>query len=268
MTTPKVNTIKRGDSRFYVHPETDVKAPGVTSVVGMLPKPFLTRWAAKATAEFTADNFGPVAGLLANGQKAAAVDLMKGSPWRTTSEAANVGTAVHDLFERIANGESVGRLTPDLQVYVDHFRDFLEEFQPNFLHQEETVWSDKHNYAGSFDALMEVDGQKVWTDYKTTRSGVHEEVALQLSAYAHADFILRPDGSRVPLPKADQGVVLHVRPEGWSLVPVRIDEEVFEFFLHLRRVFDWERDVKMTVLGKAMNTNPTVNKRGQKRANF
>ena len=41
-----IRTSKRGGSRFYVDPETAVKHPGVTSIVGMLPKPFLVHWAA------------------------------------------------------------------------------------------------------------------------------------------------------------------------------------------------------------------------------
>lgn len=269
MAAPKVSTIKRGDSRFYVHPETEEKAPGVTSVVNMLPKPFLTRWAAKSVAEYAVANVGAVV-QLAISDPDGAVALLKGAPWRDTSKAADTGTAVHELFERLGNGEVINpkRIHPDLVPYGKHFAEFIAEFAPSILFQEETVWSDAHNYAGSFDALMEINGERVWVDYKTTRSGVHAEVALQLAAYAHADYILRQDGTRVPLPKAEAGAVLHVRPEGWSLVPVRIDDEVFEAFVHLRHTFDWDRDLNMTVLGKAMNTNPQVNKQGQRRASF
>ena len=41
MTTPKVSTFRSGSSRFYLHPRTGDKVPGVTSVLNMLPKPFL-----------------------------------------------------------------------------------------------------------------------------------------------------------------------------------------------------------------------------------
>jgi len=270
MTAPKVHTIKRGDSRFYVHPETDAKAPGVTSVVGMLPKPFLTRWAAKEAATFAVENLGPVVQFATEGNKPAAVDLIKGAPWRDSGQAAATGTEVHELFEALAKGEAVNtrRLTPEMKAYAGHFNEFRTEFEPEFLFNEETVWSEEHDYAGSFDTLVRINDENVLLDYKTTRSGVYPEVALQLAAYAHADGIIRPDGTKVDLPKIDAGAVLHARPEGWSLVPVRIDEEVFNYFLHLRKTFDWNRDVSMTVLGKSLNTNPTVSKRGQNRANF
>lgn len=265
MTVPKVSTIKRGDSRFYVEPETGAKVPGVTSVVSMLPKPFLTRWAAKSVAEWTAENLGPVVGLMLK-DPSGAVDLMKGAPWRDTRQAADTGTEVHDLFERLSKGEAIGRVHPDIKPYVDHFEAFLQEFSPEYVLMEETVWSDAHAYAGSFDALVRIEGELVWVDYKTTRSGVHEEVALQLAAYSRADHVLRGDGTRVPLPKSDQAACLHVRPEGWKLVPVRIGDDVFEHFLHLRETFRWEKEVKDTVLGRPLNANPGKARRAARKA--
>src|SRR5690606_34277239 len=164
--------------------------------------------------------------------------MLKRAPDRDTKRAADAGSEAHDLFERIAKGESVPRQHPDVQPFVDHFREFLDVADPDFLFMEETVWSETHDYAGSFDAmatiranLAVVGGKLLVIDNKTTRSGVHEEVALQLSAYRHADYILRPDGSRVPMPKIEGGAVLHLRPEAWQLVPVDCGPEVLELFL-------------------------------------
>ena len=49
MTTPKIPTVHKNDSRLYVWDGGE--HPGVTSVVGMLPKPGLMFWAAKKVAE-------------------------------------------------------------------------------------------------------------------------------------------------------------------------------------------------------------------------
>lgn len=250
MTVPKINTIRRKGARFYVEPDSGEKVPGVTSVLSMLPKEFLRYWAAKMVAESAVEQLPTVLQMVLNGQDAAAVDFLKKAPDRNTGEAARIGSDAHDLFERLAKGEDIGRVHPDLEPFVRHFRDFLDTVQPELTFMEETVWSEKHGYAGSFDAYGKINGQNLWLDWKTTRSGVHEEVGLQLAAYAHADFILRPDGSRIPLPKSDGGAVLHVRPEGWKLVPVRIDDDMFEIFLHLRQVFEYEKNVKSTVVGK------------------
>ena len=263
MTTPKINTISRGGSRFYVNPETGAKVPGVTSVLGMLPKGFLKFWAAKSVAEYAVDNLGDIVGLLlrTDRNRDAAIDLLTRAPDRDTKSAAETGTEVHDYFERMAKGEVIGRVHPDLKPYIEHFEAFLQQFSPEFVFMEETVWSEAHDYAGSFDAFATIDGERVWLDWKTTRSGVHAEVALQLAAYRHADYILRPDGSRVPMPAADGGAVLHVRPEGWQFVPAACGDAQFEVFKHLREVFRWEHELKSTVIGDPLNTPANAPKR-------
>lgn len=69
MTNPVVQTIKRGGSRFYVHPETNAKAPGVTSITGNLPKPFLQYWGQKLVAEEAVDNLGSITQLMVAGKR-------------------------------------------------------------------------------------------------------------------------------------------------------------------------------------------------------
>lgn len=255
MTTPKINTIKRGGARFYVSPESGEKVPGVTSVVGMLPKDFLRYWAAKEVATTAVEELGTLVSMVLR-DPSAAIDHLKKAPDRNTRKAADTGTAAHDLFERMARGENLGRVHPDLEPFVRHFDEFLTTVKPELHFQEETVWSDKHAYAGSFDAFGEIEGERLWFDWKTTRSGVHEEVGIQLAAYRFADAIIRQDGNRVPLPKADGGAVLHVRPEGWKLVPVRCDEALFEVFLHLREVFRYEKEIKSTIVGYPVAEGP------------
>jgi hypothetical protein len=253
-----VNTIKRGGARFYVAPESGVKVPGVTSVLGMLPKDFLRYWAAKVVAEEAVADLGTTVSI-AMRDPAAAIDFLKRAPDRNTNKAADTGTAAHDLFERLAKGEVLGRVHPDLEPFVRHFSEYLDVVQPEYHFMEETVWNDTHQYAGSFDAFATIQGEKVWLDNKTTRSGIHAEVGIQLAAYRYAEAILRPDGSRIPMPKADGGAVLHIRPEGWQLVPVRADEAMFEVFLHLREIFDFEKNVKSTIVGDAVASGPAEN---------
>ncbi|QNO12688.1 exonuclease [Arthrobacter phage Snek] len=257
MTTPKVNTIKRGGARFYVNPDDGaIKVPGVTSIIGMLPKEFLRYWAAKEVAQTAVDSLPTVLQMILNDQSDAAVDFLKKSPDRNTRKAADTGTAAHDLFEKMALGQNVGRVHPDLEPFVRHFDEFLKVAQPEYHFMEETVWSDKHGYAGSFDAFASIGGERLWMDNKTTRSGIHEEVGIQLAAYRFADSIIRADGGRVPMPEADGGAVLHVRPEGWKLVPVRCDEELFDIFLHLREVFRYEKEIKSTIVGREVFSGP------------
>jgi len=252
MTVPKVNTFKKAGSRFYINPSDDRQAPGVTSVLNMIPKPFLQYWGQKLVAQHAVDNAGALVQLALNDPDGA-VDWLKRAPQRSTSGSANVGTEVHDLYEQIASGKNVGRVHPDLKPYVTNFHEWIEQHSPNFLYLEDTVWSDDPLYAGSFDWLAEIDGKLVMGDNKTTKSGVHAEVALQLNAYAHADVIIKPDGTTIPMPKVEGCAVFHSRPEGWSFVPVRLDPDLLDVFRALSVVMDWEKNIKRGVIGSAIS---------------
>ncbi|MEU6633828.1 hypothetical protein ABZ905_37000 [Streptomyces parvus] len=251
----KVSTIQRGGSRFYVDADTDVKVPGVTSVLSMLPKPFLTPWAAKTTAEAAVDNLPAVASIAAH-DRDGAVDFLKGAYRRYTKTRANIGSEAHDLFERMIRGESIdpadipARMVP----YYENFSEFLDVVQPELVRAEDVAWSDTYQYAGSFDALLRIkddDGQTVTViaDWKTSKD-TYPDVALQMAAYGFADRLIDPEGNSVPMPDIDAAAVLHITDTRWKFKPVRFDSDVFSHFVHLRNTFDWDREVSKTVIGK------------------
>lgn len=247
-----VSTIKRGGSRFYVDPaDGRIKVPGVTSVVGKLPKDFLTYWAAKESAEAAVKNWDLV-GQLIKRDEAGAIDYLKSAHRRTSKAASDLGSAAHVIFERLARGEVINdrHVHVDVKPHVKHFREFLDEVQPEFLHLEETCWNDSLGYAGSFDAVAKIDGERVIVDWKTSKS-VYDSVSLQLAAYRYAERIIVADTSEsTPMPKLTGGAVLHVRPEGWALHPMDCGPDVFEVFKALLTVFDWDTDGKKGVVGK------------------
>jgi hypothetical protein len=261
----QVKTVQRGGSRFYVDASRpEIKHPGVTSVIGMLPKPFLAPWNAKLTAELAVDSIDFVS-RMAERDRQGAVDYLKGAARRYTTMRADVGSKAHDLFERMMRGEYVGRVHPDMEPYRAHFAEFLRDVNPEMVRAEDIAWSDTHGYAGSFDVILRVwlddegnvtpdrSGTPVllMADWKTSKD-IHAEVALQLAAYARADFIVLPDGAHVPMPEVDGAAVLHVTPEGWSFRSIRIDDDVFDLFLTLRKVFTWDRETNKTVIGRAL----------------
>lgn len=247
-----VSTIKRGGSRFYVDPaDGAIKVPGVTSVVGKLPKDFLTFWAAKESAEAAVNNWDLISQLIKRDEQGA-IDYLKGAHRRTSKAASDIGTAAHILFERLARGETINdrHVHADVKGHVRHFREFLEAVQPEFLHLEETCWNDTFGYAGSFDAVAKIDGQRVMVDWKTSKA-VYDSVSLQLAAYRYAERIIVADTDEsIPMPELDGGAVLHVRPEGWALHPMACGPAVFEVFKALLAVFAWDTDGKKGVVGK------------------
>ncbi|OKI71406.1 hypothetical protein [Streptomyces sp. MJM1172] len=263
-------TKQRSGFRFYENQETSESVPGVTSVCGMLNKPFLPRWSANMAAELAVDSLDYLSAM-AERDREGAIKYVAGASYRYTKSRADIGSKAHDLFERMIRGE--GRLTvrdslggfvvrvhPDLEPYRANFADFLEVVKPVLVRAEDVAWSDTHKYAGSFDALLSIldeDGQRVTViaDWKTGKN-TYPEVALQMAAYGFADRLIDPEGNSVPMPKIDAAAVLHITPDQWSFKPVRFDAEVFEHFVTLRKTFDWDREVSKTVLGKPFASGP------------
>ena len=248
MTSPEIKTIKRSSSRWYVDPRNGEKVIGVTSVLRMLPKPFLQYWASKVVAETAVDNLGTVMNLVTADNRAGAIDFLKRSPGRSSGAAADTGTVIHGLVERLNRGEDIGPVHPDYEPWIDNYRRFLDDWQPTFVEVEATAWSNTFGYAGTLDAICTIEGDTVLVDLKTGR-GVYEATALQLSAYAHADYLLSPDGTERPIPDLDGAAVIHLRPYFYSLVPVRTDESLFEVFKALLRVHLWDAEEKRGVIG-------------------
>jgi hypothetical protein len=228
----------------------------------MLPKPFLAYWQAKMVAELAVDSL-PFVEQMAARDRQGAVDYLKGAANRYTKSRAKVGSDAHDMFERMIRGQYVGPVHPDLVPYRDHFAEFLDVVQPELVFAEDVAWSDTHNYAGSFDAVLRLhldeEGKPdpqgepalVVADWKTSKS-TYPDVALQMAAYANADRIIHADGSTEDMPAFDGGAVLHITPDQWAFKPVRIDQDVFDVFLTLRKVFNWDRETSKTVLGRAI----------------
>jgi hypothetical protein len=209
--------------------------------------------------------------MIATAGEDAAVEYLKNAPNRYTKTRANVGSDAHDMFERMIRGEYVGRVHPDLEPYRRNFAEFLRMVNPELVRAEDIAWSDTHQYAGSFDAILRVwvikrlDGKLIIdptrgpdseavlliVDWKTSKD-TYPDVALQMAAYAHADKLIDPEGNEEPMPEFDGAAVLHITPDEWAFKPVDIGEDVFQFFLALRQVFNWDRSKSKEVLGRPL----------------
>jgi len=254
MTNPKIQTISINGNRHYKHPSIKgLMAPSVTSIVGMLPAPYLPKWNSKITAEAAVKNIHDVNHMLTQpGGSAKATEWLKAAAERELANAADIGTRVHEAIEQLIINPDF-QYDDDLLPYLHGFWAFQEKFEPEWIHVEKSIFSMTHLYAGSLDAICKINNQKVILDFKTTRSGISSKVALQLAAYANADVLFDGD-SEIEMPKVDMGAALLLRPDRWSFQPLKITDDIFSTFLALRRVFEWEhRQSKTAMLAPLQN---------------
>lgn len=248
MTSPAL-AVKVGSGRGYVHPITNITVPSVTTVIGVLDKPALPRWAAKSVAEFAVSNKGAWTELPDD----AAIDMLKGSPWRTRDKAAAAGTDAHEYCESLLRGEidiNSPFDPPGLGEAAKNLREILKHVQPTPLSIEGSVWSHKYGYAGSFDGIHIIDGKVTLVDLKTS-SGVYPDYSIQLAAYKYADVILMPNGDEIPMLPIERCQIWHAPKEGkWSIVDMDVTVAEFDVFLSALQVFNWKTERSKIVMGK------------------
>lgn len=234
--TPPVRRVNGGRGHRY-EDANGLRVPGVTTIIsGGIPKPALVDWAANATADAAVDRWDELGKL----PPSARLKALQKARYADRDQAANRGTAVHKLAEKLVLSEKV-QVPDELAGHVESYVRFLDEFDVQPLLTEFTVFSNEHGYAGTADLLAEIHGEQVLLDIKTSRSGIFGETALQLSAYRHADTFVIPDYDP---PEQDPPEIhwcgaVHVRADGYSLIPVEAGPEQFRAFLYAAQVADF-----------------------------
>lgn len=253
----------------------------VTTIIkGGLPSPALTAWGMRSVAEFAVANYRQLAAMVGSSYRferdekgsivgilddpdavVSAIDWLKGSPYRERERKADAGTAIHEYAEAWALGKPMPPPPPAIADQVAALHRFLEDFHPDpvrhdggFWMAEASVFNRTESYAGTLDAIFDIPRLgRVLLDYKSAK-GVYAETAMQLAAYRFAEFIGLPDGTEWPMPQVDGCAVLHLHPnagpDGYALIPVIADEQVFTAFKYAREVFRWAEETSKGVVGK------------------
>lgn len=242
---------RRSNGRGHWYVDLDAggeRVPGVTTIVGDgMPKPALLNWAGEATADYAVDNWDNLAELPLSER----LKKIKGGRYEKRDAAANKGTAVHKMAERLIAGEKV--TVPDaLTGYVDACVRFLDEFEVRAVHVEAVVYSETRRHVGTTDLIADVllpdmpeydhiergeDGfSRGLLDWKTSRSGIFGDVAMQLAPYRHSEFLITEDGSVVEMPAVDFCAGIHLMATGYSFVPLVCGEEQYRDFLYIKEV--------------------------------
>lgn len=236
MSNPPLAISIEDRGRMYEHPVTKELYPSITNIIGCLDKPALVGWAARETAKAAWESRFA---LMRLNDEAAAVDMLKNARYRTMDKAARVGTTVHAVCEALARDERLPAFSDEHAPFLDRFLEFVSDFEPTFTLVEATVFSDEHNYAGTFDFAGLIDEALILGDTKTGK-GVYAEVALQLAAARYAEVVWdRLTGELRPMPKVSGCIAVHLRPEGYEVFSINASDAAFRAFVGARGVWPW-----------------------------
>lgn len=180
---------------------------------------------------------------------------------RIRNDAADVGTAVHAVIDRLTNGE-IFDIPSSLKDHIGSWKQFVAQYKMHFIESEFTVYNPEYYYAGTGDFIGYSDVHPEWEitagDYKSSVSGIWPDVALQLSAIANAAFIGRPDGTedRKTLKRIKTLIAVQITAQGYRVVEVKAAKAAFGVFLAAADVARWKRDYEMFALDDSRDFVP------------
>ena len=155
---PIIEKLEISDDRFYKIGEEYY--PSVTTILNAYPKGYgLTSW------------------YMDNGHDTT----------RIKNLAKAKGSIVHKSIERLTNGEvlSFDNFEEDEWKCLMAFCAFWEEYKPEVISSETTVYSNIYKFAGTIDSVIKIGDKFITIDYKTSKN-LWAEYDIQLSAYEKA----------------------------------------------------------------------------------
>lgn len=236
-----------------------VKPKGVTTIIGQTLSKDLMQWAVDCMKEYLTGKLPLITG----------ADLSDGALeyTRRRDSGAATGTEAHALVERYLKGGTVTleNASNEASNAFTAFVGWYEETQPKILAVESVIYSPTNNYAGTYDALMEIDGKVYLTDLKTTNAsrkapnGVYAENFVQLGAYAEAHEEQRlfeeatENGSQ--LPPIDGLAVISAKKDGKMDFVTNEDvnltvQECRDMFIRVRTLHTFMTDTTKLLGGK------------------
>lgn len=258
----KLGTALRNEKGYYLDMQGN-EVPSVSKVKDVLNKDFLKFWAAKLVATEAVDNLTDVYRVLRVDGRDKAIKRLTRTLFQSNAAAIR-GTDLHDLAERHVNGDAVHTelVDPEVRRMLNHYIQFLSDFDVQVEEQEIAMLNDTLGYAGTADIkakIPSVSDQTVILDIKTGK-GVYAEYALQLAAYANMEYKATEDGWRRLTDSVDRStaVIVHISPEGYEVIKVDDLEIYWELFTHCRALVDFVHVLKpadiYTSLGEGAST--------------
>lgn len=163
------------------------KPKGVTTILGQTLSKDLMAWAVACAVNYLKAKLPDIS--------PSDLDIAAVEYERLRDAGGSTGTEAHALVEDLLKGKRVnlGGASQEAQnAYGAFLGWWVEQDTAEIINVEEVIYSVNHQYAGTYDALLRIDGKNYLCDLKTTNvsrkapEGVYAEYFAQLGAYAMA----------------------------------------------------------------------------------
>jgi hypothetical protein len=191
------------DAHQYRLVESGEVVPSATQILSIIAKPALIYWAAyeggkyfkKQVVELVNNEVSTPTYSLGGLTVDEVVKGITSAHSKVSGDAVDIGTTVHNYIERCIKFKLKEQDNPDgfpdepenkqAQNSIAAFRKWYSTNNVKFLSSEEKVYHPELKYAGTVDAVAEVNDEFCVIDFKTS-SKVYPEHHIQCAAYAKA----------------------------------------------------------------------------------
>ena len=164
-----ISVCKKRGVRYYSDPDNGVtEVPSVSSVLNLIPKPRLTKWALKQSIDFLVKrkNITPEI-----------ISKTYGYHTHYLNKLADEGTANHKLMDDYLEGKDV-----KINKWLQRFINWKDENDFKVTDIEKTVIDPKLGFAGTMDLVGTIHGEPIIVDLKTS-SEIRFSHKVQVCAY-------------------------------------------------------------------------------------
>lgn len=217
MIAEKVTKRSRAHTIYKLEDGTIV--PGVTTVLGVLNKPALVKWA---------NNLG-----------------LKGiDSSRYVDEKAAIGTLAHQMIADYLRGEKTDT-SENSKIEIDQAENavlsFLEWEKAHSIKAilvEQQLVSERYRFGGTVDCVAQLNGGLCLLDFKTS-SGIFPEMMIQVAAYRQ---LLTEAGHEI----AHASILRVGRTEDEGFEERRVNEldKRWQIFLHALAIYQLQKEVR------------------------
>jgi len=216
--TTKTDAPKKSKAHTIYKTQDGIRVPGVTTILGILNKPALVKWA---------NNLG----------------LQGIDSTKYRDEMADIGTLAHQMIVDYFN-----KVETDTTEYSENQIGLAENCLLSFWewekgHKIEVIMAERQlvsemGFGGTIDCFCNLDGQPTLLDFKTGKA-IYPEMFCQLAAYKQ---LLTEDNHPVDITR-----ILRIgrdENEGFEEQSVGNIDKQFELFKHCLAIYNLQKEIK------------------------
>ncbi|MCA1572894.1 MAG: hypothetical protein LC798_21915 [Chloroflexi bacterium] len=210
--------------------------PGATAITGLQDSlggsDGLLTWAVNLALDEVRTGLPMLQALGRSDDQEAGWSALRERALQAKGRARDLGTAIHAVCDQINRGMTPQMFTDGVAPYVAQYGAALYQKGIRVLGSERYVVNTTIGFGGTYDSLVEIDGERGPLDVKSGKE--KPSMRLQLTGLSMGEWHGEDGLEAEPMPElSGVGFILLLRPDGYQLVRHEITESDQRHFIRL-----------------------------------